>query len=103
MGKPNVEIINNNNQINVILNNIKNDLKNIDDLLKNNYNAVKTLTDQKWNTKEKRKMESELMPYLEIMSKNYYNFMNERFFVLQNAIQMHLDDDVSLAKEVEEK
>ena len=103
MSQVNIGIYNSNDQINRIFADINHGIKDIDDILNNVNKAVLTLNDKKWNTKEKRKMEQELMPYLDIMSKKYYNYLNYRLNFVKKAVQDHLDNDSGLKQEVEDK
>ena len=92
-----------NNQINKIFATIDQDIKDIGDIIKNDYNAVKTLSDKKWNTKEKRKMEMELLPYLEMMNNKYENYLTERLIFVKNAVQKYIDKDNELKQEAKDK
>ncbi len=103
MNKDNIRLNNTNDQINKIFATIDQDIKDIGDIIKNNYIAVKTLSDKKWNTKEKRKMEMELLPYLEIMSNKYENYLNERLVFVKNVVQNYIDKDIELKEEAKDK
>ena len=103
MARENIGIYSPSDQINRIFTNIDQDIKDIGDILNNVNNSVKTLTDRKWNTKEKRKMEQELMPYLEIMSNKYYNYLNERLIFVKKAVQEYIDKDTELQQEANDK
>jgi len=103
MNKDNIRLDNTSNQINKIFATIDQDIKDIGEIIKNDYMAVKTLSDKKWNTKEKRKMEMELLPYLEIMNNKYENYLNERLVFVKNAVQKYIDKDTELKQEVKDK
>ena len=103
MNKDNIRLDNTSDQINKIFATIDQDIKDIGDIIKNDYNAVRTLSDKKWNTKEKRKMEMELLPYLETMNNKYENYLNERLLFVKKAVQKYIDQDNELKQEAKDK
>ena len=47
---------------------IENDIQELEEVLKNTYSATNTLDEQKWSSTEKRKLDSEYVPYLKKIS-----------------------------------
>ena len=77
------------NSIDLTLSNIENDINNISDVLNNIYQAVLTLDETKWNTKEKKKMEEEFLPYLKKISTKYPIYLNNRLTFTRNSINKY--------------
>ena len=75
--------------IDITISNIDKDIKNISEILDNIYKAVLTLNESKWNTKEKKKMEEEFIPYLKTISLKYPKYLNDRLKLLQNAVEKY--------------
>ena len=83
------------NSIDSTISKLENDIKNISDILINIHEAVLTLDESKWNTKEKKKMEEEFLPYLEKISLKYPLYLNNHLSFLKDAIEKYrvLDND----------
>ena len=83
-----------------IINNIEKDIKNIEDNINNTYNAVDTLNDSKWNTKEKKKMDEEYLAYLKKIKDGYGKYLNRRLNTVKDAVNKYYATDTVLKNEV---
>ena len=71
------------------LNLIAKDINNISEILNNIYNAVLTLDESKWNTKEKQKLNEEFLPYLKKISEKYPLYLNKRLEFARNSVNKY--------------
>ena len=90
-----------NNTIDNTLSNIDKDINDISDILINVYNAVMTLDETKWNTKEKIKIDEDFVPYLEKISTMYPDYLRKRLLFTKNAVQKYRELNKELEKETE--
>lgn len=84
------------------LNLIANDINNISEILNNIYNAVLTLDESKWNTKEKQKLDEEFLPYLKKISEKYPLYLNKRLVFAKNSINKYKQLNVIQQKATKE-
>lgn len=85
-----------------LLLNIKKDIDEIDYILENINKAILTLTESKWNTKEKKKFEEEFKPYIKKISEGYPDYLRNRLQFLKESIQKHRNDNTQIEKSTEE-
>lgn len=85
-----------------LLLNIKNDIDEIDLILENINKAILTLTEAKWNTKEKRKFDEEFKPYIKKISEGYPDYLRNRLQFIQESVQKHRNDNTQIEKSTEE-
>ncbi len=64
---------------------LRNDNKQICNIIKNVTDSVNKLDETKWKTPEKEKMNEILLPYLEKININMENFLNECTDLLEKA------------------
>ena len=83
------------------LNLIANDINNISEILNNIYNAVLTLDESKWNTKEKKKLDEEFLPYLKKISEKYPIYLNKRLVFAKKSVNKYKEINLEQRKEAE--
>ncbi len=76
---------------------LKADNAEICNIIKNTKNAVNTLSEKKWSTPEKDKMDSMLLPYFEQLDTKMESYLNECTTLLENAAILYSKNDESLA------
>ena len=81
---------------------IENDIQNISEILNNIYNAVLTLDESKWNTKERKKLDEEFLPYLKKLSEKYPIYLNKRLDFTKDAVRKYKEINILQNKEVED-
>ena len=57
---------------------------------------IRKLDDSKWKSKEKEKLDSTLLPYLDSLDNNLQEYINKPLNILKNANQKHTEIDESL-------
>lgn len=72
---------------------IEKDISDISELLENVYSATLTLNETKWNTKEKKKIDEELLPYLQKISMKYPSYLSKRLYIVKEAIEKYNEVD----------
>lgn len=85
-----------------VFKNIYSDIKNISDILTNIYNAVLTLDDSKWNTKEKKIIKEEFMPYLKKLSIKYPNYLYNYLNLTKSFVKDYKENDKNQLVEAKE-
>jgi len=90
-----------NDSIDNTLINIENNINNIQEILTNIYNAVITLDEKKWNTKEKIKIDEEFVPYLKKILSMYPISLKRRLYFTRKAVEKYRNIDQQLKKDAE--
>lgn len=90
-----------NDSIDNTLINIENNINSIQDIFTNIYNAVLTLDEKKWNTKEKLKFDEEFVPYLKIITTTYPESLKQRLEFTRAAVEKYRNIDQQLKKAAE--
>ena len=90
-----------NDSIDNTLINIENNINNIQEILTNIYNAVVTLDEKKWNTKEKIKIDEEFVPYLKKILSVYPISLKRRLDFTRKAVEKYRNIDQQLKKDAE--
>lgn len=90
-----------NDSIDNTLINIDNNIHNISEILTNIYNAIMSLDETKWNTKEKKKIDEQLVPYVKMLSISYPKYLNKRLEFTKQAIQKYRDLNIKQQKNTE--
>ena len=88
---------------NELLENIKileKDNLEIIDILEKIYKQIKDLDETKWNSREKKKIEEELLPYIKFNTAFYYVSFNGFIKVLNNALNEYLKKDEELKNKI---
>ena len=88
-----------NNSIDNTIATIERDINEISKILNNMYKAMLTLDETKWNTKEKKKIDEDFMPYLEKVSLKYPLYLKERLVLTKKAIKKYRNANIELMKE----
>ena len=81
--------------------NIENDIKDIETILFNTYNAINTLDEKKWRGKEKTKLDQELLPYLSNIKEIVPKTFRGKLDTIKNGIEKHKELDKKHEKIVE--
>lgn len=94
---------------------LEDDNKKIRDIIQYVNDAMKTLNERKWYSKEKDAINEDFMPYLENLQNNIYTELESHTIFLRNVINLHeqqeqmtktkmestaLGDSVTITKEV---
>lgn len=90
-----------NNSIDNTIATIERDINEISKILNNMYKAMLTLDETKWNTKEKKKIDEDFMPYLEKVSLKYPLYLKERLVLIKKAVNMYRITNKKLTKETQ--
>ena len=63
---------------------------------------IKKLDETKWKSKEKEKLDSVLLPYLDLLDNNLHDYINKPLNILKNANKKHVETNEFL-KNITEK
>ena len=67
------------------------------DLIKNSNDAIRTLDDKKWKSKEKIEMDEKLIPYMNKLDNQLLNYLNECTDLLKLAKTSYEDVDRNIS------
>ena len=81
---------------------LEKDNENILEIVKSINEDIRKLDDTKWKSKEKVKLDSVLLPYLNLLDNNLQNYINKPLNILKNANKKHIETDEFL-KNITEK
>ena len=68
------------------------------DLIKNSNDAIRTLDDKKWKSKEKIEMDEKLIPYMNKLDNQLLNYLNECTDLLKLAKASYEETDKSISR-----
>ena len=88
--------------IHVDIENIEKDIKSIETILVDLFDAMKTLDETKWKAKEKERVEHEFVPYLEKMSTKYPKELIKHLNYLKGAVLAYETHDEVRSKKIDE-
>lgn len=98
MSNYNVDI--KNGELENLINKLEKDNQDILDTVKFINETIRKIDDTKWKSKEKEKLDLELIPYLDLLDNNLANYINAPLNVLKNANRNYIEVDKYQKKEI---
>lgn len=98
MSNYNVDI--KNGELENLINKLEKDNQDILDTVKFINETIRKIDDTKWKSKEKEKLDLELIPYLDLLDNNLANYINAPLNVLKSANRNYIEVDKYQKKEI---
>lgn len=94
MSNPNLDI--KYDELETLIKKLERDNQDILDTVNSINENIRKLDDTKWKSKEKEKLDSVLLPYLNLLDNNLQNYINTPLNLLKNANEKHVETNENL-------
>ena len=94
MSNPNLNI--KYDELETLIKKLERDNQDILDTINFINENIRKLDDTKWKSKEKEKLDSILLPYLNLLDNNLQNYINTPLNLLKNANEKHIETNENL-------
>lgn len=89
-------------ELEVLIKKLEKDTNDIFDTISTINENIRKLDDTKWMSKEKEKLDTVLLPYLNLLDTKLLDYINKPLNILKNANKKHIETDEFL-KNITEK
>lgn len=98
-----MSVIIENRKLSNLINELEKNVNDITDIIKKMNISIRTLNDDNWQSKEKNKLDDELLPFISHLDDHLLNYLMEPVNLLKNINQVYSDKESDISKNIDKK